>query len=163
MDHSEIIASFATDKKCCETQHCIHKETIACNKDENTPLDDRYCIRCISGIFHESLEKTNRERVEKRSKVSEGHQFLATGFADGDLYQYEYVNTGETFFYRQAPSSEETIHETGLKWFETRGTYSVLGGTKSQAPLCTKGNEFNGLVHSELKQKTLDDFLIKKT
>ena len=156
MDHSEIIASFATTKKCCETNrfHCPHNEPIACNMDEDTPLDRRYCLQCISGIFHTSLDKTKRERAEKRNKVSEGHQFLATGFADGDSYQYEYVNTGETFFMFQEPSSEETIRTIGLKWLETRGSYKILG-EKSQAPLCKKGDEFNGLLHTQLKQKTL--------
>jgi hypothetical protein len=164
MDHSEIIASFATTKKCCITYsfHCPHNETIACGLDEDTRLDQRYCLQCISGIFHTSLDKTKRERAEKRNKVSEGHQFLATGFADGASYQYEYVNTAETFFMRQEPSSEEIIHATGLKWLATRGSYKILG-EKSQTPLCKKGEEFSGLVQTQLKQKTLDDYLTKKT
>jgi hypothetical protein len=163
MDHTEIIASFATTNKCCETNrfHCPHYETVACNLNEDTPLDGRYCLQCISGIFHTSLDRTKRERAEKRNKISEGHQFLATGFADGNSYQYEYVNTGETFFLFQEPSSEETIHAAGLKWLEKPGSYKVLG--EVPLPLCKKGEEFNGLVHTQLKQKTLDDYLTKKT
>jgi hypothetical protein len=42
---------------------------------------------------------------------------------------------------------------------------SIAGGIghTQTPPLCKKGEEFNGLVHSQLKQKTLDDYLTKKT
>jgi hypothetical protein len=119
-------------------------------------------LQCISGIFHTSLDETRRERAEKRTKIAEGPQFLATGFADGNSYQYEYVNTGETFFLYQEPSSAEIIHAACLKWLEKPPCQSIIGEVRP-LPLCKKGEEFNGLVHSQLKQKTLDDYLSKKT
>jgi hypothetical protein len=164
MDHTKIIASFASTEKCCETYqiHCPHNKYIACNRLEDTGLDERYCLQCISGIFHTSLDETRRERAEKRTKIAEGPQFLATGFADGNSYQYEYVNTGETFFLYQEPSSAEIIHAACLKWLEKPPCQSIIGEVRP-LPLCKKGEEFNGLVHSQLKQKTLDDYLSKKT
>jgi hypothetical protein len=93
---------------------------------------------------------------------------MATGFADGTLFEYEYVNTGEKFFYAQDPSSDTIVHDTGLKWLarktETHQSALFRSQVARQAPLRTKGNEFQPPVVYTMRdknQKTLDDYVTK--
>ena len=155
MNHEKIIQRFASTEACCNVQHCIHKKCVACGDgdDVDDDLNTRFCLKCISGIFHESLAETEQKRQEKRGKISEGHQFLPTGFADGTLFQYEHVNTGEKFFYSQEPYRDEIVQETGHKWLKAQQNWSTNCST---TPLCAKGDEFK-----DPKQKTLDDYVTK--
>jgi hypothetical protein len=89
---------------------------------------------------------------------------MATGFADGTLFEYEYVNTGQKFFYRQDPSSDTIIQETGLKWLEREAKPKPLQlAHPNPIPLRKKGNEFKKMpvVVVDKNQKTLDDYVTK--
>ena len=163
MNHDKIIESFASTEGCCKTQHCVHKKGIICNNNNNEDFNARFCLNCISGIFHTSLAETAQKRQEKRGLISKGPQFLATGFADGTLFQYEYVNTGKTFFYRQEPTNDAVVQEVGLKWLklDQNGTFLESRPHATTKPLCAKGDEFKKTAQTpkDPKQKTLDDYL----
>jgi hypothetical protein len=110
------------------------------------------------------LAEIEQTRKEKRGRISEGHQFLATGFADGTLFQYEYVNTGETFFYQQEPTNDAVIQETGLKWLNKLRDHELRGQPTCPKTLCVKGEEFGKAKQDptqDKKQKTLDDYVTK--
>jgi hypothetical protein len=160
MNHDKIIESFTSTEGCCKMQHCVHKKGIVCD-DDNSDFNTRFCLNCISGIFHSSLKEIEQKRQEKRGQISKGHQFLATGFADGTLFQYECVNTGETFFYRQEPSNDAVVQETGLKWLKAQQNWSGFNTNCVPKPLCAKGDEFKGTKQTlkDPKQKTLDDYV----
>ena len=75
MNHDKIIESFTSTEGCCKTQHCVHKKGMVCNGDDD--FNTRFCLNCISGIFHASLDEIERKRQEKRGKISAGHQFFS--------------------------------------------------------------------------------------
>ncbi|CAB3987809.1 Hypothetical predicted protein [Paramuricea clavata] len=106
----------------CSQQHCHHVEDV-CELSDEDSFRTRYCGGCRMQLFHSLRAKTEEMRQEKIKKAKETGKdyFTATGFKSGTGdWQYEHVNSSQTFWDRNKPVTEEIIQACGDRWIKNR-------------------------------------------
>ncbi|CAB4006396.1 Hypothetical predicted protein [Paramuricea clavata] len=122
VNHDAAIEPFNTDCQTtlkngtkCEQQHCQH--FVACEfGDDEKSFKQRYCQDCRYLLYVSLRRKTEEMKKKEKAKQTGKDYFVATGFADGDLWQYEHVNSGKVFWKRVSADTEEIIQACGDQW-----------------------------------------------
>ena len=124
-EHEGIIAKF-DDQTCttrlhdgtaCMKKHCRHRKFACHIGDDIHGFSDRYCDHCRAGVIMTMELRKDDLREELKKQVMQGKNvFLFTGKQLGSDYEYEHVNTGETFTRPEMPSTNEEIQRIGTLW-----------------------------------------------
>ena len=88
-------------------------------------------------------KKKDQKRENLKKKVLQGeHVFLFTGYQKGSQYEYEYVNTGETFDRPEEPFTDAEVQRIGNIWLTYKDEIKERTATMFQKQKQTKLTSF---------------------